>query len=416
MVRTHTIPCRLPRALADALNAASGALYTGILVAHWRVVRKKDRWLSEGSGKRWGDFRTKAPLHAHSIDAAQEGFYKACAVTRALRKAGIKTAKFPYHRRRFRTTIWKTTAIRRKGDTLVLSNGRGNVPIVIAIPEPLRDVLRFLEVRLVYDKLGRRYTWHIVVENGKQPKPVPGINVVSVDLGEIHPAVVGDEHEATVITCRQRRSESQGHARRLANINRALSRKQEGSKRYRRLVQAKARMKAKHARVRRDLEHKVSRAVVNAAVEQKAGTLVIGDVRDVADGVDCGPKHNQRMTYWNHGKVRQYITYKAEAEGITVKLEKETHTSQTCPNCRHRHKPKGRRFRCPACGFQAHRDVVGQVNILSMFQHGEPGKIPAPAVVKYRIPHNLRVMRRCPDTGQAAMPVARGRLREAAGL
>src|SRR5262245_29630401 len=105
MIRTHTIPCLLPRARADALNRASGAVYTGILVAHWRVVRKQDLWLSERAGTRWSDARTRAPLHAHSIDAAQQGFYKACAVTRALRKAGFTAARFPYHRRKFRTTI-----------------------------------------------------------------------------------------------------------------------------------------------------------------------------------------------------------------------------------------------------------------------------------------------------------------------
>ena len=416
MIRTHTIPCHLPRALADALNLASGAIYTGILVAHWRTLRKKDLWLSETAGTRWSDSRICAPLHAHSIDAAQQGFYRACAVTRALRKAGLKAVKFPYHRRKFRTTIWKNTAIRRKGDVLVLSNGRGNPPITITIPEDLRDVLRFLEVRLVYDKLGRRYTWHIVVENGKQPRPAPGANVVAVDLGDIHPAVVGDEHEATIITCRERRHETQGHAKRLGKISRAIACKRKGSRRHRRLVRARARMKAKHRRVLRDMDHKISRAVVDTAVEQKAGTIVMGDVRDVADGVDCGSQHNQRMSQWDHGKVRQYITYKAEADGIDVKLVDEADTSQTCPHCGQRHKPKGRRYRCPACGFQAHRDVVGQVNILSVHKHGEPGKIPAPSVVKHRIPHNLRVMRRCQDTGQEGMPVARRSLREAAAL
>jgi putative transposase len=415
VIRTHTIPCRLPRALADRLNHASGSVYTGVLVAHWRVVRKKSLWLSEGSGTRWSDSRTRVPLHAHSIDAAQQGFYKACAVARALRQAGIN-AKFPYHRRKFRTTIWKNTAIRRKGDDLVLSNGRGGSPITLKIPEHLRDVLRFLEVRLVYDKLARRYIWHLVAENGKQPKPAPGSNVVAVDLGEIHPAVVGDEQQATIITCRQRRAESQGHARRMARMAHALSRKRKGSRRHRRLIRAKARMKAKHQRVLRDLEHKISRAVVESAVDREADTLVIGDVRDVADGVNCGKVQNQRMSQWDHGKIRQYIGYKAEAEGIGVELEDEAYTSQTCPCCSHRHKPKGRRYRCPACGFQAHRDVVGQVNILSVFRHGEPGKIPAPSVVKYRIPHNLRVMRRCQDTGQGRKPVAREQFREAVGL
>lgn len=33
-------------------------------------------------------------------------------------------------------------------------------------------------------------------------------------------------------------------------------------------------------------------------------------------------------------------------------------------------------------------------------------------LTKYRIPHNMRVMRRCPDTGRAGMPVARGSLPE----
>jgi putative transposase len=402
--------------MADALNRASAEVYTGILVAHWRTYRRKDHWLSEAAACRWGDYRIRARLHAHSIDAAQQGFYRACAVTRASRKAGSPDIRFPHHRKRFRTTIWKNTAIRRRGDSLILSNGLGNVRITIALPEGLRDVVRFLEVRLVYDKGGGRYTWHIVVENGRGPKPAPGDNVVSVDLGEVHPAVVGDEQEAVIITCRERRHESQGHAKRLANINWELSRKNPGSKRYRRLVGAKVRMKAKHERVMRDMEHKISRAVVAVAVERRAGTMVIGDVRAVADGVDCGSKQNQRMSHWNHGKVRQYVAYKAEAEGIAVKLEDEAYTSQTCPSCSRRHKPKGRQYRCPACGFPAHRDVVGQINILSVYRQGEPGKLAAPTLIKHRIPHDLRVMRRCPDTGQVARPVARGRLREAAGL
>jgi putative transposase len=125
----------------------------------------------------------------------------------------------------------------------------------------------------------------------------------------------------------------------------------------------------------------------------------MGDVRDVADGVACGKVQNGRMSRWDHGKIRQYVEYKAQAEGIAVKLENEAYTTQTCPACGARHKPRGRDYRCPSCGFQAHRDVVGQINILSLFQHGVPGKIPAPPVVTYRIPHNLRVMRRCRDTG-----------------
>jgi putative transposase len=400
LIRTHVLPCGLPRARADDLNRSSGTIDTGVLVAHWRLVRRKDLWLSEKSGTRWSDSRTDAGMHAHSIDAAQQGFYKACATTRALRKAGSTDAKFPYHPKKFRTTVWKNTAIKQRADVLELSNGSRNPKCSIPIPLHLRDCVRFLEVRLVYDKRARRYTWHIVVENGLKPRPSPGANVVSVDLGEIHPAVVGDKVAATIVTCRERRHLSQGHAKRLAKLQRAISRKAKGSRRRKRLVRAKVRMNAKHQQVMRDLEHKISRAIVDTAAERKAGTIVIGDVRDIADKGDKGKEHNGRMSRWNHGKIRAYVEYKAAAEGMVVELVDEHLSTKTCPHCGHRHKPGGRVYRCPACGFQAHRDVVGQINILSRFLEGDVGRLPAPSEVKHRIPHNLRVMRRCQDTGR----------------
>ncbi len=161
--------------------------------------------------------------------------------------------------------------------------------------------------KLGYDKKARRYTWHIVVENGLKPRPSPGANVVSVDLGEIHPAVVGDKVAATIVTCRERRHLSQGHAKRLAKIQTAIARKAKGSRRRKRLVRAKVRMNAKHKQVMRDMEHKISRAIVDTAAERKAGTIVIGDVRDIADKGDKGKEHNGRMSRWNHGKIRAYV-------------------------------------------------------------------------------------------------------------
>ena len=167
----------------------------------------------------------------------------------------------------------------------------------------------------------------------------------------------------------------------------------------------------------RDLEHKISHAIVAEAVERKASTIVYGDVRDIADGIDKGAVHNQRTSQWNHGKVRAYVEYKAEAEGIAVVLQDEHYTSKTCPSCGNRHKPRGRTYKCPTCQFQSHRDVVGQINLLSAHKFGEPGKILAPTNIKYRIPQNVRVMRKCQGTGQDASPVARGSTpREAAGL
>lgn len=408
MIRTVIIPCKLNRERCDALNLASGRIYSGIVSRHWRLLKQKSLWLSEKSLTRLSDMRLASkdlPMHAHSIDAAQQGFFKACVTTRALRKAGIE-ANFPWRSKKFRTSIWKNTAIKFKAGKLELSTGQGNPKIVIALPDALWSALKFVEVRLVFDKKSRHYNWHIVLENGIAAKVATGNNTVSVDPGEIHPAVVGDEHESTIITCRERRHEMQGHAKRLAKLSAALSRKKQGSRAYRKLVRTKSRMKAKHDAVLRDMAHKISREIVNVAVEMQASTIVYGDINDIGDGVALGKKTNQKISQWNHGEILKYVEYKAAAEGIRVVMQDERYTSQTCPNCSHRHKPRGRNYRCPSCKFQSHRDVVGQVNILSAYKFGEPGKIPAPTEVKHRMPYNIRLMRRRADTPQVAIPVA----------
>lgn len=123
MIRTHIIRCNLPGPDADALNRESGRLYTGVMVEHWRVFRKHDIWLSRPAHEMLSDYYTHDDtpiLHAHSIDAAQQAFANACKTTSALRKAGID-AHFPHRRKYYRTSIWKNTGIRLRGDTLLLA-------------------------------------------------------------------------------------------------------------------------------------------------------------------------------------------------------------------------------------------------------------------------------------------------------
>jgi putative transposase len=420
VIRTHIEPCSLPRDEADALNRASGERYTQVAVFHWRTYRHTGHWLSQGGAEKWNDrLNADQPrlLHAHSVDAAQQGFSKACKTARECRKAGLDT-RYPYKRKRFRTTIWKQSGIRWMGDHLLLSRARGLPPIRIMLPDHLRDVLDIREVRLVYDRVKHRYFWHLVVENGKQPKAAPGTKTVAVDLGEVHPAAVSDGHDTVVVTCRELRSQRQYTQKRLAELRQRQSRYQRGSRMWKRLQRRINRFLHQQAKRTRDMEHKVSREVVNTTVEREAGTIAIGDVRDVARKGKLGKKSNQKISNWSHGKVRQYITYKAEAEGIEVDVVSERYTSQTCPQCGGRHKPHGRRYVCGQCGFSGHRDGVGAVNILSMQQHGSPGHICPTGTTTYRIPYNVRVLRSPLDTGQVAWGADSPgeRPQEAAGL
>jgi len=387
MLRTVQFACILPKADADALNQESGRVYTDMLVRHYRLYRKQGVWLAPKSGERLEDaLGGSTTLHAHSRDAAQQGFYKACKTAKACRQAGLD-AKYPHRRKRFRTTIWKNTGITRKAETLLLARARGLAPVLVPLPDNLLDVEApaFLEARLVWDRAAQHYTWHLVVEDGNVPTPMPGNHMAAVDLGEIHPAALTDGKETVIVTCRALRANAQYTAKRLSEIRAKQDRTQRGSRSWKRLQRRKNRFLAKQKRRARDMEHKASCAAVQWAKERNVSTLVIGDVRDVADGKRLNVKAQQKIGLWSHGRQRNYITYKAEAAGISVTLCPEAYTSQTCPTCQQCYKPKGRVYRCPACGFTAHRDAVGCANILSQHYTGEPGHVLPPAP-KYRHP------------------------------
>ena len=404
MVRVHYFRAHIARALADALNAESGRVYTDVLVRHWRIYRRHGHWLSRKAASKLQDAELGRPalLHSHSLDAAREGLYNACKTARECRKQGLDN-KYPFRRKRFRPTVWKNTAIRKDGDTLLLSLARGNEPIRARLPDGLCDLSAdaFREVKLVYNRCGW-YEWHVAVEDGREPEDAPGDRVVAIDPGEIHPLSLTDGEETLIVIARELRAVKQRRNKKLAEIQHKQAAKVKGSRAWWRLQRAKNRLLAKTQRQQRDIEHKVSRAAAEWVRERKAGTAAFGDVRDVGDGKRLNRKSQQKVSQWTHGKVRVYFTYKVEECGIKVELQDEAYTTRTCPRCGHEHKPRGRVYACPVCGLRAHRDAVGAANILSLYLEGEMGHI-QPTEPKYRQPFRKGRPRRSPeDTGQVA--------------
>jgi len=124
-------------------------------------------------------------------------------------------------------------------------------------------------------------------------------------------------------------------------------------------------------------------------------TVVIGDVRDLRQWVDYGPAANQRIHQMVTGQVRRMVTYKAERLGMRVALQDEAYTSQECPRCDQRHKPRGRIYQCPACGFHFHRDGVGAINIRRKYLGLGPvvGAMASPTGVRWHPHQHVRVAR-----------------------
>lgn len=360
----------------DVLAAASGDLYSRTVVSFWRTVRKQGIWLKPSSMMRW---QNSSDLHAHSADAVVQSFYAALKSWRERRKEDPE-AKPPRKQRRFYRVQWKNSAIRLREGQLILSNGKGNSPMVV----PWRWGLPTL-AELGWNGTG--YELRAVYTTAAIAKPL-GTEVAGVDLGEIHLAATHDGQECRIYNGRYLRSVRRYQNKKKGEISAHMDVMKRGSRRWKRLRARKGMILRRLDNQVRDILHKQTTKLVSALYQGGVQTMVIGDVRDIRKDLDYGKKANQKMHQWLHGKVRWMVAYKAEMLGMEVELQEEAHTSQTCPGCGKRHKPKGREYRCK-CGFKYHRDGVGAWNIrakyLGNFGSAVVGAMASPTGVRYAL-------------------------------
>jgi IS605 OrfB family transposase len=212
--------------------------------------------------------------------------------------------------------------------------------------------------------------------------------VAGVDLGIIHPYAVVTEDAGLLVSGRALRADSYLHlkdqqARHAKAACRAPRPGQRGSRRWRR---HRARQRCAETRYRRRVhqaQHEAARKVIVFAVQQRVGTLVVGDPTGITKQ-DAGRVQNWRLRRWHRTHLVQALRDKAEQAGMVVRLVDERGTSSTCPRCRqHVPKPKGRRFGCPHCKFHGHRDLVGAHNIAAK-AGGGPTSVEFPMLVEHR--------------------------------
>ncbi len=373
----------------DELAHECGRLYSQTLVFFWRTVRHKGIWLKP---KHLMQLFTSPKLHAHTADACVQAFFASLKSWRERRKTD-PDAHPPRRRRYYFRIEYKSTAIRHKDGQLVLSNGKGNAPLVLTWPweTPKTVVIHWTGTQ--YEAIA---TYKVEV----QAQPL-GDKVAGIDLGEIHLAVSHDGEQTLILNGRLLRAKKQYQNKLKTKLQAKLDVKQKGSRRRKRLAKSKQKQLKKLRNQIADIEHKQTSRLVSTLHTVGVQTMVIGDVRDIRQELDVGTKTNQKLHQWSHGSIRHKLTYKAERYGMQVALQEEAYTSQTCPGCGKRYKPRGRVYRCSACGFTFHRDAVGAINIRAKYQ-GKFG-------------YSLVVADMAPATGIRFAPhtrVAREQLRE----
>jgi IS605 OrfB family transposase len=119
--------------------------------------------------------------------------------------------------------------------------------------------------------------------------------------------------------------------------------------------------RSKEREIVRHLVHAITRQIVDKAKQTKA-IIAIGDLESVRNQ-DRGRSFNRRLASQPFYLFKQYLTYKANWEGIRVITVPEAYTSQTCSRCGMRGQRVAGRFSCQDCGLVCDADVNGAWNI-----------------------------------------------------
>lgn len=120
------------------------------------------------------------------------------------------------------------------------------------------------------------------------------------------------------------------------------------------------RIKNKEARIVRDINHKVSRAIVNIAVKN-ASEIRLEDLKGIRKA-KTSKSFKGTLNSWSFYQLAQFIEYKAQLAGVRIFKINPAYTSKACSHCGLIGDRNGKLFKC-SCGHADHADVNAAFNI-----------------------------------------------------
>jgi len=136
----------------------------------------------------------------------------------------------------------------------------------------------------------------------------------------------------------------------------------------------------KENRFRTDANHVITKQIV-ISIEHGA-VLAIEDLAGIRQNVRLRKKQRNDLHKWNFFQFEQFLTYKANAEGIAVEKVDARYTSQKCSVCGYISRSNRQSqavFKCKQCGFSLNADINASRNIkqnyLAAISHPGSGSV-----------------------------------------
>ena len=333
---------------------------------------------------------TRASLHKHGYNQAKEQFnlqagligtslQKAVAIRKGyqtavnkrnktnqkrilLGKKPLKSIKEPFINKvlpiNYRNDIWRL--IENNGNHIIKipttgeKNSQVNLPVIV--PDYHLDKLKGLlngdYKQGILDVILKGDDCYVFITLNIPGQEVPVREEwLGVDLGIVNIAVTSDGKFYGGKEVRYRK-------------NRWVERRQ-GLQQAGRLSRVK-KEQGKERRWVRDINHKISRNIVDDALKSGKG-IALENLRGIHNRVKSGSKKLNRMNSgWSFNELKELIEYKAGLAGVPVVLVDPRETSRICSRCGCSSKDNRLSqavYKCQDCGFELHADLNAARNI-----------------------------------------------------
>lgn len=261
--------------------------------------------------------------------------------------------------------IWNNQNFALKGNLLsfpVLVGGKSTRLLVrVQLTDYQQDLLQHTHGSLRISSVNGKLIAQIAVDLATNSTNSCGMPLVQTDNSNEMGIDLGIKVPAVSVTSTGK-TKFYGNGRQNKYVRRRYKSKRRFLGKLKKLSAIK-RIGNKEQRWMKDKNHKVSREIVNHAIEQQVSVIKMEQLEGIRSTTRTSRKNNHSLHTWSFFQLQQFIEYKAQLAGIEVKYVNPAYTSQTCPCCGKRNHTNDRNYQC-SCGFHSHRDRVGALNVM----------------------------------------------------